>query len=45
MEEEERRLTELAAEITVRVFLFKRRAVKIEAFDGVFEERQMIFYA
>ena len=29
-------LPEIAAEITVGVFLFKRRAVKIEAFDEVF---------
>jgi len=36
MEEEERHLAEIAAEITVGVFLFKRRAVKIEVFDGFY---------
>ncbi len=32
-------------EIIVMIFLFKQGVVKIEAFDEVFEERRMIFYA
>lgn len=38
-------LAEIATKITVEVFLFKRKAIKIEAFDEVFEKRRMIFYA